>query len=780
MPRSSRRGLKALPGAAVRGLGAFYRIIVTSGRWVIVVFWIAAAVATQALGPANLASGGGFGDLLPANSQVLQVENHILTLFRVPVVTGTTVVVHQEGGLSLLTRADSVLWAAATTKNSIDHPDEVVPGQVLAAIPVPTGVSDTTVTYLFMSDGTGLHNTVRLANGYAAHFHNQAQVQTYVTGFVPAQVAQSRYLSSRLGVFEIASVILILLVVALAFRSVVAPLAVIAVAAVGYLIYLPLLSLLAERLGFTVPTQLEPVLLALLLGVVTDYCVLLFSDFREELDGGLPNLVAVRAALARNGSVVAVAGLTVAGGTIALLAAPFAIFRGLGPALALTVLIGLAACLTLTPALMTILGWRLFTALPIRGYRRQHPHLPDVASVQRLRNRAGLLIRLLTRRVPSALVVVATLGILGIAAVPLGQAKLDLSFTAALPASDSVSVGADLLKQADLRGISAPTEVLVEGAGIGSRADDLERMQAAIANQPGVVRVFGPADSPFGQPRGIVLSTGGNAARFIVVYNSDPLAAEAIGNARILQQALPGLASDAGLGDASVAITGQTMIASEVASLTRESLEVVIIAALVIELLILMLYLRALIAPLVLLACSALSVAAALGLTTWVFQDILGDQGLTFYAPFSAAVLLIALGSDYNVFAVGSIWKSAKHRPLADALTEAVPRTSRAITTAGAILAATFAMVAIIPLSTFRQIAFAMTVGLLLDTFLVRPLLTPAVLTLLGGAASWPSKRIHRKPRHPITGEPMSERASERVSGPLPDQTAEPTSEAAG
>lgn len=765
MRRSTRRRSGGLPGAAVRGLGSVYRVVVTSGRWVMVAFWIAAVLVIQSIGPSNLGSGGGFGDLLPPTSRVLQVEAHILTLFRVPVVSGTTVVVHQPGGLSLLTRADSVLWAAATTKNVIDHPEQVIPGQVVAAIPVPTGASDTTVTYLYMSEGTGLHNTVRLANGYAAHFHNQAEVSTYVTGFVPAQVAQSRYLSSRLGVFEIASVLLILLVVALAFRSVVAPLAVIAVAAVGYLIYLPSLNVLAGKLGFTVPAQLEPVLLALLLGVVTDYCVLFFSAFRDELDEGLPNLMAARAALSRNGSVVAVAGLTVAGGTIALLAAPFAIFRGLGPALALTVLIGLGTCLTLTPALMTILGWRLFTALPVRGFKRQHPHLPDVRQVQGLRERAGLLIRLLTRRVPAAVVVLGTLVVLALAAVPLAQARLDLSFTAALPPSDSVAVGAQLLQDAGLRGISAPTEVLVEGSGIGSRRADLERMQQAIVEQPGVARVLGPADYPFSKPRGIVLSENGDAARFIVIYNSDPLAAEAITNVRVLQRSLPQLIRNAGLGDATVSITGQSLIASDVANLTRESLEIVIGVALFIELLILMLYLRALIAPFVLLACSALSVAAALGLTTWVFQDLLGEQGLTFYAPFSSAVLLIALGSDYNVFAVGSIWKEAKHRPLADALIEAVPRTSKAITTAGLILAATFALVAIIPLSTFRQIAFAMTVGLLLDTLLVRPLLTPAVLTLLGPAASWPSKRIHREPR----SESSAER-SPRTSGSVEER----------
>jgi RND superfamily putative drug exporter len=233
----------------------------------------------------------------------------------------------------------------------------------------------------------------------------------------------------------------------------------------------------------------------------------------------------------------------------------------------------------------------------------------------------------------------------------------------------------------------------------------------------------------------------------VVIFDSDPLAARAIDDARRLQSDISSLLGDAGLSDADATITGQTIIASEVAALTRSSLEIVLITALLIELAILIIYLRALVAPVVLLACSALSVAAALGLTTLMFQGVLGQQGLTFYAPFAAAVLLIALGSDYNVFAVGPIWQEAAHRPLADAIAIAVPRSSPAITVAGLILAATFALVAIIPLSTFRQIAFAMTVGLLLDTLVVRPILTPAVLTLLGPAAGWPGRRTRNRQR---------------------------------
>lgn len=142
------------------------------------------------------------------------------------------------------------------------------------------------------------------------------------------------------------------------------------------------------------------------------------------------------------------------------------------------------------------------------------------------------------------------------------------------------------------------------------------------------------------------------------------------------------------------------------------------------------------------MACSALSVASALGLSVVLFQGVLGDPGLTFYIPFAAAVLLLALGSDYNVFAVGSIWDAAARHPLRRAISLALPATGRAISAAGIILAATFAMVAIIPLGAFRQLAFTMAAGLLLDAFLVRPVLTPALLTLLGRAAGWPSSRI--------------------------------------
>ena len=151
---------------------------------------------------------------------------------------------------------------------------------------------ETSVTYLYVSNYTSLERTRDLAREYAAHFHNQSSVQTYVAGVVPAQVAQADYLESRLHLFEVATLVLIAVVVGLTFRSVVAPFVVLLAAGLGYLVAIRSLGVLAAALGFALPDQLQPLIAALLIGVVTDYCVLFFAGLRQQLDRGLPRLEA--------------------------------------------------------------------------------------------------------------------------------------------------------------------------------------------------------------------------------------------------------------------------------------------------------------------------------------------------------------------------------------------------------------------------------------------------------------------------------------------------------
>jgi RND superfamily putative drug exporter len=238
-----------------------------------------------------------------------------------------------------------------------------------------------------------------------------------------------------------------------------------------------------------------------------------------------------------------------------------------------------------------------------------------------------------------------------------------------------------------------------------------------------------------------VLAASGNAARYALIQRTDPLGATAIDQIRGLRQALPRLARSAGLTGVRFEVGGETAVSVDAIDATVTDMgRVALVIALVIIVL-LAVFLRALLAPLYLLAASTLALLSALGLTVWIFQGIFRYDSLVYYVPFAVAVLLVSLGSDYNVFVVGRIWEEARRRPLRDAVATAAPRASRAITTAGLALAASFAVLALVPLDQFREIAVAMAIGIVIDTFIVRSLLVPALVVLFGRTGRWPGGR---------------------------------------
>ncbi|EBM0725632.1 MMPL family transporter, partial [Salmonella enterica subsp. enterica serovar Senftenberg] len=185
---------------------------------------------------------------------------------------------------------------------------------------------------------------------------------------------------------------------------------------------------------------------------------------------------------------------------------------------------------------------------------------------------------------------------------------------------------------------------------------------------------------------------------------------------------------------------GDTAVASELVSATNADLRRIALAVLVVNLVLLMVFLRAVVAPLLLLGCSVLALAGSLGCLTLVFQDRLGHENVSFYVPFAASVLLLSLGSDYNIYGVGHVWTRAQHTSLRNAIAERVPETSGAITAAGITLAASFGMLALVPLRQFRELAFVMGLGVLIDALVVRSVLVPALLSVLGGLSAWPRR----------------------------------------
>ncbi len=247
-----------------------------------------------------------------------------------------------------------------------------------------------------------------------------------------------------------------------------------------------------------------------------------------------------------------------------------------------------------------------------------------------------------------------------------------------------------------------------------------------------------------------MLAKSSNAARFGIIDKTDPLG---LGSRRPCKgsrsEICPDLPRRPALSGARVQVGGETAAVGEAIDSVTSSLGELALLMLAITFVLLAIFLRAMLAPLYLLAASVLALLATLGVTVWVFQDRLGYDGLVYYVPFTVAVLLISLGADYNVFVVGRIWEEARRRPLRDAIAVAGSQASRAITVAAVALAASFALLALIPLQQFREVALAMAAGIVIDAIVVRSLLVPALVALFGRAGMWPGRplRGRRSPR---------------------------------
>lgn len=726
-------------------LSGRYAGLLVRFRYAVVLVWISFALAAQFLLPDISDTDGGVDGFINPDSPAIATEIDSVTTFGFPLLARVVIVQRDPDGLSAFAQAEAVLRAVALTQSSYA---DVEP--ILGALPVTntqglfpssSEQNTTALTYLFMPPSAGFEEQTSAAREFADRFlADEDDALIGVTGSIPARVAQASILEESLPLVESATLLAILLIVGLYFRSVVAPLLALITAGVAFVVTLRVAGLAGTLLGVSVPSELEPLMVALLLGVVTDYVIFFVSGLKSELQTGTPSAAAVKRSAATFGPIVAVAGLTVAAGTAALLVAGSPLFRAFGPGMALAVLVGLVVSVTLVPALLAILGkgalWpsRVIVGAQAEGTVDSALALPKGASHSRM--------VALTRRPVAWRVFGVTATALVIAAIPLLSLNLGLGFTTSLPPGSEPRVAADAAKQGFGDGILSPSVLFLSAEDIGNRRLNLIRLEGLIESQPGVASVLGPADIQIQTDLGLVVSRSGDAARLLVILEDEPLGATAIDTLVRLEQRLPELLERAELSATRTGFAGDTAIAAEIVDSTQDDLGRISFAALAVNLLLLILFLRALVAPLYLLACSVLALAASLGLTTFFFQTVLGHDGLTFYVPFAAAVLLVALGSDYNIFGVGHIWQAARRLPLRAAIISAVPETTRAITAAGITLAASFGMLALVPLRSFRELAFAMFVGILLDAVVVRSLLVPTLLVLVGRRSSWPSRLL--------------------------------------
>lgn len=712
-------------------------------RWVIVLVWAAVAVLLV-LNPPSFGSADETASLMPTDSPAAQAEARDLDYFGFPLSSRTAVVQRDPDGLSLAVQAESILDGIAVNQ----HPP-IMP--VLGALPLANTVrlmggqaelGTTVITYLFMAPSADFGDQHTAARGYVYRSLERPEDHVIgVAGSVPARAQQGWLLSTTLPKVEALTLGAIFLLVGLAFRSIVVPLVALGASGIAVFATTWLLGTVGALMGIGAPAELEPLLVALILGIVTDYTVFYVVGFGAALRDPTTSVEeALVRSVASYTPIIVAAGITVAAGTAVLLVAESHFFKAFGPAMAVTILVGLLISITLVPALMAILGPKIFWP------RRDPRHVTDSTSSHHgLETRASAssmwLARLLVQPPAAWAATILCVTLLVIASLPLFSVRLGADFSGALPDDNTVSQANDAAAAGFAPGITSPTTLLIEGPGVTAKESALIELQKVLAEQPGVAGVIGPRQS-FPQLPNLMLAKTGDAARMLVVMDHTPLGAQAIEDLSRLREDLPALAEQVGLTGYRYSFTGDTALAEGLVRGTFADLGRIALVGFVVNFAILAIFLRALVAPLFLLLSSVLALTASLGLTTWMFTDVLGEEGLTFYVPFAAAVLLVSLGSDYNIFGVGRVWELARTTPLRQAIRVAMPETSRAITTAGLALAVSFGMLAVIPVTSFRELAFAMGIGILIDAFVVRSVMVPAMLTLLGLSSAWPNKRL--------------------------------------
>lgn len=713
------------------------RWITGPARYFIVLFWLAAAVGAYLYLPSiSETEGGPIGVLAPQNSQAIHVEKESAQLFAVPAISRTIVVQRDPTGLSPTAQARVVERALALSQQRYPGLTGIAGAlPIINARPLLTFTREsftTAITYLFFKPDVGFTERDRLAQQFVRTQINQpGDALVGITGVVPVRITQGDRITSALRWIEVATVILTATIVGAAFRSFGAPLATLLAAGTAYMISSHLIAYVGTQRQFDIPVELSPLLVVLVLAVATDYAIFFLSNMRDGIESGETRVAGARRTAADVIPLVLVAGLTVAAGTSCLIFAKLQFLRVLGPALGGAVLVTLIVAMTMMPALLAIGGRLLYwPRVPLHGSIQPRPERSRPRDARH---------PLLKRALALLVIFICVSSLLG-AASGLRRIKIGMPLVKDLPGSASASQAAQAAAEGFVPGIVSPTEILVQAPDIANDRTALARLEALIAQEPGVAGIVGPREQPTNSTFGVVLSKSGDAARYVVILSDDPYGAAAINHLRHLESHMPHLMVAAGLPQAQAGFAGDTAVGVEIHDRIVASIVPVALATGLLDLMLMLLLLRSFLTPVYLLATSVLAVMAPLGLTVYFFQSYVGYPYLSFYMPVAVAVLLVSMGADYNLFVVGSIWEEARERPLHEAVMSAGSHAGRAIRVAAVTLSLSFATLAIIPLSSFREFAVAMAVGVLMDAFLIRSYLVPALISVFGNLSFWPRK----------------------------------------
>ena len=538
--------------------------------------------------------------------------------------------------------------------------------------------------------------------------HERPGLQAFVTGpgGIAADLEAIAADAGRTLLFATLGLVLLLLLVV--YRAPVLALLPLVAVGAAYLVAIGIAYLLIEAGWITVNAEGTMLLLVLVFGAGTDYSLLLVHRYREELAAGRPATTALPAAVRESRGAIAASGGTVSAAMLCLLAADLESTHWLGPVLAIGVAVMLAAAFTLLPALLAILGERAFWS-PTTPRPRARPNNDSARGLGTWSRAAGLVRR------RSGAIIVAVLALLAVLCLGNLTQHETLGFGQGVTKPTDSSRGSEALERHFPAGLGSPLTAVVKSEAAPAVVRGMERLRS--------VQLVLPAPVPADAAQAVIL----------LVLHGDPYGSEAEAAVERVRERLHALSPSGLLGG----IPAENL---DVEQTNARDTKLIVPLVLVVVGLILVLVLRALVAPAYLILTVLASFAATLGLATFAFTEVFGAEGLAFDLELMAFIFLVALGVDYNIFLMTRAREEAAARGTREGTLAALAGTGGVITGAGLILAGTFATLTLLPLEELVQIGATVAVGVLLDTFLVRALLIPAITYRLGDRAWWPSR----------------------------------------
>ncbi|MBW7474923.1 MMPL family transporter [Paenibacillus oenotherae] len=563
---------------------------------------------------------------------------------------------------------------------------------------------------------------------------NSTKLSARVTGPAGIAVDATALFSGADVSLLIATVIIVLVILLLIYRSPI--LALIPLVGVGfaYGITSPLLGWMAGEGWITVDSQGISIMTVLLFGAGTDYCLFLISHFRQELTRHENKMTALINAVKDATGAVAMSGFTVVLSLLALLLAKYGAYHRFAVPFSLSIFIMGIASLTLVPAILSVIGRASFYPFVPRTLemKQQRAAARGKTMPQQTAKRGfGLTIGNLVTRKPIAVTIISIV-VLGALAGFVPQIKYNYDILSSFPKTMESREGFDIIAKSFSSGSLAPVTVVVdtEGkeTGIADYLKSLEQVALLSEPIPGVKNK--------------------NLQSYSITLDMNPYSLEAMSFIPELESKVAAYLSEtSGIDSPKVWIGGQTAEQHDTKVVGDRDRNVIIPVVIVLISLILLVYLRSIVAMLYLIATVLLSYGSALGLGWIILHYFMGVDGIQGSIPLYSFVFLVALGEDYNIFMISSIWQKRKTMPLLQAIKEGVSETGGVITSAGLILAATFAVLATLPIQVLVQFGLITALGVLLDTFVVRPFLVPAITVLLGRKAFWPGRVYEVSPQ---------------------------------